>query len=381
MLTYTTAGESHGKCLTAIVNGFPAGIKLDESVINEELKRRQGGYGRGGRMEIESDKVCILSGIRKKTTIGSPICLKIENKDFKIDILPDVTRPRPGHADLPGIIKYGQRDVRNILERASARETAARVAVGALAKILLSKFNIKVIGYVRSIGGINSRKTIKGPNEVLKKRDKSKVFCPDELIEGKMKEKISEAKKKGDTLGGVIEIIVFGVPPGLGSHTQWDLKLDGILARALMSVQAIKGVEIGLGFNYSGKFGSQVHDEIYYSENSKDVSTTGGFKRKTNNAGGIEGGMSNGEVIIARAVMKPIPTLMKPLKTVDIITKKPESASTERSDVCAVPAASVVCEAVVTFEIARCFTEKFGGDSISEITRNYEGYMNQLREL
>ena len=372
MLTFTTAGESHGKCLIVIVNGFPAGIQLDESDINAELKRRQGGFGRGGRMQIESDKVCILSGVRKSTTIGSPICLKIENKDSKIDVLPDVTRPRPGHADLAGIIKYGQKDVRNILERASARETAARVAAGALAKILLARFDIEVLGYVKSIGGISSKKIVKNPNEILKNRNKSKVYCLDKLSEAKMVEKIKKAKRDGDSLGGVIEVMAFGVPPGLGSHTQWELRLDGILAGALMSVQGIKGVEIGLGFGFDKKFGSQVHDEIFYSED-RDA-----FSRTTNNAGGIEGGMTNGEVVIARAVMKPIPTLMKPLRSVDIITKKPKSASTERSDVCAVPAVSVVGEAVMAFGIARCFMEKFGGDSINEVTRNYEGYLKQI---
>ena len=372
MLTFTTAGESHGKCLIVIVNGFPAGIQLDESDINAELKRRQGGFGRGGRMQIESDKVCILSGVRKSTTIGSPICLKIENKDSKIDVLPDVTRPRPGHADLAGIIKYGQKDVRNILERASARETAARVAAGALAKILLARFDIEVLGYVKSIGGISSKKIVKNLNEILKNRNKSKVYCLDKLSEAKMVEKIKKAKRDGDSLGGVIEVMAFGVPPGLGSHTQWELRLDGILAGALMSVQGIKGVEIGLGFGFEKKFGSQVHDEIFYSED-RDA-----FSRTTNNAGGIEGGMTNGEVVIARAVMKPIPTLMKPLRSVDIITKKPKSASTERSDVCAVPAVSVVGEAVMAFGIARCFMEKFGGDSINEVTRNYEGYMKQI---
>lgn len=271
-----------------------------------------------------------------------------------------------------GIIKYGEKDVRNILERASARETAARVAAGALAKILLARFDIEVLGYVKSIGGISSKKIVKNPNEILKKRNKSKVYCLDKLAEAEMVEKIKKAKKGGDSLGGVIEVMAFGVPPGLGSHTQWKLRLDGILAGALMSVQAIKGVEIGLGFGFAKKFGSQVHDEIFYSDD-KDA-----FNRKSNNAGGIEGGMTNGEVVIARAVMKPIPTLMKPLRSVDIITKKPKSASTERSDVCAVPAVSVVGEAVVAFEIARCFMEKFGGDSINEVTRNYEGYMKQI---
>ena len=380
MLTYTTAGESHGRCLIAIVNGFPAGLRLDESFINDELKRRQGGHGRGERMQIESDKVRILSGLRKKTSIGSPVCLQIANKDFKINTLPSVTQPRPGHADLSGALKYGHTDIRNILERASARETAARVAVGALAKVLLSSFDIRVLAFVKGIGGINSRKTIKDPEELKRKRDKSKIYCPDESIEGKIIKKINEAKKNGDTLGGVIEIMVFGAPPGLGSHTQWDLRLDGILAKALMSVQAIKCVEIGLGFDCSRKFGSQVHDEIFYAENTKGSPTASGYKRKTNNAGGIEGGMTNGEVIISRAVMKPIPTLMKPLMSVDIKTKKPVNASTERSDVCAVPAASIVCEAVVAFEIARSFMEKFGGDSINEITRNYEGYLKQISE-
>ena len=373
MLSFTTAGESHGKCLIVIVNGFPAGVHLDEAVINDDLKRRQGGYGRGGRMQIESDKVCILSGTRKNITIGSPICLKIENRDYKIDNLPDVTRPRPGHADLPGVIKFGHRDARNILERASARETAARVAAGSLTKILLAKFDINVLGYVRGIGGVNSKKTIKNPDEILKNRNKSKVYCLDKLAESKMIEKIKKAKKEGDSLGGVIEIVAFEVPPGLGSHAQWNLRLDGILAGALMSIQAIKGVEIGLGFDFSKKFGSQVHDKIFYNEDK------GVFGRATNNAGGIEGGITNGEVVVARAAMKPIPTLMKPLMSVDIVTKNPESASTERSDVCAVPAVSVVGEAVMAFEIARCFMEKFGGDSIGEVARNYEGYLGQIR--
>ncbi len=375
MLTFTTAGESHGKCLIVIVNGFPAGIHLDESGINADLKRRQGGYGRGGRMQSESDKVCVLSGTRKNITIGSPICLKIENKDYKIDILPDVTRPRPGHADLPGAIKFGHRDVRNILERASARETAARVAAGALAKILLARFDINVLGYVKGIGGVNSKKIVKSPDEILRNRNKSKVYCLDKLTEAKMIEKIKKAKKEGDSLGGIIEILAFGIPPGLGSHAQWNLRLDGILAGALMSIQAIKGVEIGLGFGFSKKFGSQVHDEIFYCKDK------GAFSRATNNAGGIEGGITNGEVVIARAAMKPIPTLMKPLRSVDIITKKPENASTERSDVCAVPAVSVVGEAVMAFEIARCFMEKFGGDSIDEVTRNYDGYLEQIRVI
>jgi len=381
MLTFTTAGESHGECLIAIICGIPAGVLLDESEINEGLKMRQGGYGRGGRMQIEKDRVRILSGVRKKTTIGSPICLKIENRDHKIDILPNVTRPRPGHADLAGVMKYGQDDVRNVLERASARETAARVAAGILAKVFLAEFDIRVIGYVRGIGGINSKKIMENPEEIRRDRDKSLVYCPDESIETEIINRINKAKKKGDSLGGIIEIMSFGVPTGLGDYTQWDLRLDGAIARALMSIQGIKGVEFGLGFHFSDKFGSQVHDEIYYDQNTIDVSLSGGFRRSSNNAGGIEGGMSNGEVVIARAVMKPIPTLMKPLKSVDIRSKEIVEASTERSDICAVPAASIVGEAAVSFEIARSFLEKFGGDSLKEVARNYRGYLEQIRKM
>jgi len=313
MLTFTTAGESHGECLIVIVSGFPAGVLLDESVINEDLKMRQGGYGRGGRMRIESDRVSILSGIRKKTTIGSPICLKIENRDYKIDILPSVTKPRPGHADLSGVMKYGQDDIRNILERASARETAARVAAGSLAKVLLSKFDISVLGYVKGIGGVDSHKTITDEGEIRKRRERSRVYCLDESVEMAIIEKIDVAKKSGDSLGGIIEIVAFGLPTGLGDYTHWDLRLDGSIAKALMSIQGIKGVEFGLGFQFAEKFGSQVHDEISYDAQTKETSVSGGFGRFSNNAGGIEGGMSNGEVLISRAVMKPIPTLMKPL--------------------------------------------------------------------
>ncbi|MDR4505258.1 MAG: chorismate synthase [Candidatus Scalindua sp.] len=381
MLTFTTAGESHGECLIVIMSGFPAGVLLDESVINEDLKMRQGGYGRGGRMQIERDQVSILSGIRKKTSIGSPICLKIENKDYKIDTLPDVTSPRPGHADLSGVMKYGQDDIRNVLERASARETAARVAAGSLAKVLLSKFGINVLGYVKGIGGVNSRKTILDQDEIRRRRVKSRVYCLDESIEMEIIKKIDEAKKNGDSLGGIIEIVSFGVPTGLGNYTHWDLRLDGAIAKALMSIQGIKGVEFGLGFQFAEKFGSQVHDEISYDPSTRETSVSGGFGRVSNNAGGIEGGMSNGEVIVSRAVMKPIPTLMKPLKSIDIHTKETIDASVERSDTCAVPAASIIGESVVSFEIARCFLDKFGGDSLGEITRNYHGYLKQLREM
>lgn len=378
MLYFKTAGESHGKCLIAIVEGFPAGVTIDEAVINAEMKRRQGGLGRGGRMQIEEDRVEILSGIRKNTTLGSPICLMIKNRDFKIDELPDVTRPRPGHADLAGIIKYNQKDARNILERASARETAARVAAGALIKILLSHFGIDVFGYVKGIGGINSDKFLKDISVGRQIREISPVYGIDQEIERKIIEKIKETSEKGDSLGGIVEVIAGGVPVGLGSHTQWDLRLDARLAGALMSVQAIKGVEIGLGYDAANKYGSEVHDEIFYQKPGEGKSLTGGFKRITNNAGGIEGGISNGEPIVVRAYMKPIPTLKKSLRSVDFLTKEAIAATYERSDVCAVPAASVVCEAMVAFEVARAFLEKFGGDSLSEITRNYEGYVSNI---
>ncbi|GJQ24870.1 chorismate synthase [Candidatus Brocadia sapporoensis] len=377
MLYFKTAGESHGKCLIAIIEGFPAGVFLDTSVINQEMKRRQGGIGRGGRMEIEDDRVEILCGIRKGVTLGGPICLMIRNRDDKIDELPAVTRPRPGHADLSGVLKYHEKDARNILERASARETAARVAVGAVAKILLNSFGIGVFGYVQGIGGIISRKSLhKKDMDVAKTiRDKSPLYCIDQEIEGKMIEKIAQSAENGDSLGGIIEVIAYGLPVGLGSHTQWDLKLDARLAYALMSVQAIKGVELGLGCNAANKTGSEVQDEIFYEKPQQGKSLTGGFKRLTNNAGGIEGGISNGEPITVRAYMKPIPTLKKPLRSVDLLTKEPIAAAYERSDVCAVPAASVVCEAMVAFEIARAFLDKFGTDSICEVKRNYEGYL------
>ena len=378
MLYFKTAGESHGKCLIAMVEGFPAGVFIDEAVINAELKRRQGGLGRGGRMQIEEDRIEILSGMRKNITIGSPICLMIKNRDFKIDELPAVTRPRPGHADLAGVIKYNQKDARNILERASARETAARVAAGALVKILLSQFGIDVFGYVKGVGGINSDKFLRDIRVGRQIREKSPMYCVDQEIEAKIVEKITATAEKGDSLGGIIEVIAVGLPVGLGNHTQWDLRIDARLAGALMSVQAIKGVEVGLGCDVANKFGSEVHDEIFYEKSTKNKQLTGGFKRITNNAGGIEGGISNGEPIVVRAYMKPIPTLRKPLRSVDFLTKESITATYERSDVCAVPAASVVCEAMVAFEISRAFLEKFGGDSLDEVKRNYEGYVSNI---
>lgn len=399
MLRYLTAGESHGKELSAIVEGMPSGLELTAGFIDAELKRRQSGYGRGARMKIESDRVEIRSGVRHGLTLGSPITLSVKNRDWEnwkdvmspaftlaFDELRAVTRPRPGHADLAGGMKYNHRDLRNILERSSARETAARVAAGAVAKRLLDEFGIKVYSWVVEIGGVKWQTgAAKGFDALFKNAEGSEVRCPDRAASLSMIEKIDRARKAGDSLGGVFEVAVTGVPPGLGSHVQWDRKLDGILARALMSIQAIKGVEVGAGFRAASAPGSEVHDEIFYKKpKSRNKAawwpSSAAFYRKTNNAGGIEGGMSNGEPILLRAVMKPIPTLYKPLRSVDIETKRPFKASVERSDICAVPAAAVVAEAAVAFEMANVFIEKTGGDSVSEIERNYRGYLRQISE-
>ena len=402
-LRYLTSGESHGKALLCIIDGICSGLSISKEDINKDLLRRQKGYGRGGRMKIESDSVQILSGVRWGKTLGSPIALQIENKDWQNwkDIMSpelrdsrlSVTRPRPGHADLAGAIKYNTHDIRNILERSSARETAARVAVGAVAKKFLSEFNIKVISYVTGIGGIKIQTAdyrlqttdIKKLLSLFDKAETSPVRCPDKNAEKKIINKINTAIKKGDSLGGIFEVVATGVPVGLGSYSQGDRRLNARLSYALMGIQAIKGVEIGLGFEMSGKFGSDVMDEIYYRPQTTDSrpQTSGGFGfyRKTNNAGGIEGGISNGMPIVLRAAMKPIPTLRTPLSSVDIISKKSFNAAYERSDVCAVPAASVIGEAVTAFVIADSFLEKFGGDSMDEIKRNYVGYLKQVREF
>lgn len=385
MLRYLTAGESHGPQLTAIIEGLPAGLQISAEAINKDLARRQQGYGRGGRMQIETDRVEILSGVRWGETLGSPVTLAVINRDWenwREKMSPDpqyrdetiaVTRPRPGHADLTGAIKYHQRDVRNILERSSARETAARVAVGGVAKELLQRFGISVSGFVAELGGIKSNRGDLALAEVIKKAALSELFTYDEQAEVAMKLHIDAMKAAGDSLGGVVEVIVSGVPPGLGSYVQWDRKLDARLSMALMSIQAIKGVEVGIGFAAAALPGSQVHDEIVYEG---EVSS---FSRSSNRAGGIEGGMSNGEDIVLRAAMKPIPTLYKPLRTVDINSKEILEATVERSDICAVPAAAVVAEAVVAIEIAAAFLEKFGNDSILETDRNYENYLQYVR--
>ena len=378
---YLTAGESHGPQLTAIIEGLPAGMHICVDSLNHDLARRQQGYGRGDRMKIEKDTAQLLSGVRWGETIGSPVTLVVMNRDWenwseKMSPLPEyrddssaVTRPRPGHADLSGVMKYHQNDVRNVLERSSARETAVRVAVGAVAKALLLEFGIRVGGFVTELGGINAVTPDETLNALWQRAGTSETFTCDPVAEIDMKRVIDAAQSGGDTLGGVVEVQVVGVPPGLGSYVQWDRKLDARLAMALMSVQAIKGVEVGIGFNAASRPGSRVHDEIFYKN---------GYYRASNNAGGIEGGMSNGEPIVVRAAMKPIPTLYSPLRSVDMRTHEPFEATVERSDTCAVSAALVVAEAVVAIEIANAFLEKFGGDSIVEIRRNLEGYVEQI---
>ena len=404
-LRFLTAGESHGKALIGILEGIPSGLSLATEDIDTDLRRRQMGYGRGGRMKIETDHAEILSGVRWGKTIGSPITLLIENKDYKNWLkgmspyaeddgsIPAVTRPRPGHADLTGAIKYCHHDMRNVLERSSARETAMRVALGAVAKKFLQTFHITIGSFVIQIGTIRMIELrdqgVKGSNEssrtlessnprilesLFKKAAKSPVRCPDENASKKMVRLIDRAIKSGDSLGGIFEVFVTDVPVGLGSHIQRDRRLDGRLARALMSIQAIKGVEAGLGFQMSGRSGSEVMDEIYYSH-------TCGYYRKTNSAGGVEGGMTDGMPIILRAAMKPIPTLRRPLRSIDIRTKKPVEAAYERSDICAVPAAGVIGEAMVALTIADAFLAKFGGDSMKEIQQNFHAYINNSKQF
>ncbi|MFH1888723.1 MAG: chorismate synthase [Candidatus Omnitrophota bacterium] len=346
MLRYLTAGESHGEALVAILENIPAGLKLSEVMINAELKRRQQGFGRGARMQIENDKARIVSGLKKGVTLGSPITLCIKNKDFTIEKLPSVFCPRPGHADLAGILKYGFKDARNVLERASARETAIRVGIGAVCKVLLGEFGIDIASLVLSIGG-------------------------EPGIESMVK-KIKLAKDNKDTIGGAFEVIAQGVPCGLGSYVQPDRRLDGRIAQGIMSIPGVKAVAIGLGFGYAHKFGSECHDAIYYNK-------ARGYFHKTNNAGGIEGGISNGEDIIIRAAMKPIATLLKPLNSVNIVSRKPAKASVERSDICVVEAAGVIAESALAYVLADALLEKFGSDSLSDIKDNYKNYLKKTR--
>jgi chorismate synthase len=394
MLRYLTAGESHGPSLTAILEGIPARLPLSTKDIDIELSRRQMGYGRGGRMKIEQDRVVITAGVRHGLTLGGPIALTITNRDFANwqdtmapeaeararDTRPPVTRPRPGHADLPGAIKYGHRDARNVLERASARETTARVAVGAVCKRLLREFGVSVLSHVVEIGGVRASIGDLSPERIGPLAEASPVRCADREASEAMVARIDEARKRKTTLGGIFEVIVEGAPVGLGSYIQWDHKLDGRLARALMSIQAIKGVEVGLGFEVARRFGFEAHDEIFYDPERRPPHGLK-FFRKTNYAGGLEGGMSNGEAIVLRAAMKPLSTQYAPLRSVDLETKEPFEATVERSDVCAVPAAGVIGEAVVAFEVAAALREKFGGDSLEEMRRNFEAYLNTVRDF
>ena len=378
MLRYWTAGESHGKTLLALVDGFPAGVTIDVDPINVELRRRQGGYGRGGRQRIESDKVDVRTGIWRGVTLGSPIALEVINRDFKLERLDDLERPRPGHGDLTGAIKF-LGSIRGVLERASARETAVRVAAGALAKQLLSALDISVFGFVLEVGPERIEPVAGTLDELRTIRDQSEIYGLNLARDEAIKELIDSTGKNGDTLGGIVEVRVEGCPFGLGTHAQWDTKLDGRLAQAVMAVQAIKGVEIGLGFEAARRPGSQVHDPIHYDESRRDTSTLG-YERPTNNAGGLEAGMTNGQPIVIRAAKKPISTLAKPLESINLETKQPEEASYERSDVCAISAASVIVENVVAFEIARAVVDKFGGDSLAEMQARHHQFMNMAAE-
>jgi len=378
MLRYWTAGESHGRALLALVQGFPAGVPVETASIDSELRRRQGGYGRGGRQRIETDHVEILSGVWKGETLGSPLALLVPNKDNKLERLDDLERPRPGHGDLTGAIKY-LGSIRGILERASARETAARVAAGALAKQLLAQFGITAFGYTVELGGVAIEPRPGTLAEQRAWRDASEIYSLNPAQDQEIKDLIDACGKEGDTLGGILEVRVEGLPFGLGTHNQWDVKLDGRLAQAVMAVQAIKGVEIGLGFEAARRRGSQVHDAIHFDPAQKD-SPHLGFVRPTNNAGGLEAGMTNGQPLVIRAAKKPISTLRKPLESINLGTKQSEAAAYERSDVCAVPAAGVILENVVAFEIAAALIEKFGGDSLAEMRARWDLFQEMARK-
>jgi len=389
MFRFTTAGESHGRGLVGILEGIPAGLAISAADVDVELKRRQGGYGRGARMKIESDRIEWLAGVRAGETLGSPIAMLIWNRDWEhwqdvmapeADATPDpqgrrrqVTRPRPGHADLAGSLKYDRIDARDILERASARETVARVACGAICKKLLREFGIAIGSHVAELGGVvanvGAQHAAPLPEHINELSDQSPVRCLDKDAEAEIIRRIDAAKAAGDTLGGIVEVVALGVPVGLGSHVSWDTKLDGRLAQAMMSIPAVKGVELGLGFEAARRKGSEVHDEIMP-----------GFTRATNRAGGTEGGMTTGEPLVARVAMKPISTLMSPLRTVDLKTGGPAQAQSERSDVTAVPAMGVIAEAMMAIVVTQALLEKFGGDALSETKRNFEAYLAQVRK-
>ena len=378
MLRYWTAGESHGKTNLAIIDGFPAGLEIDNDFIDVELKRRQGGYGRGGRQKLETDRVEFLTGVWHNVSLGSPIGLQVVNSDYKLERLKELERPRPGHGDLTGSIKY-LGSIRGVLERASARETCMRVAVGSLTRLLLLQFGIRTIGYVVELGGVPIAPIEASLEEQRILRDKSEIYSLNPDKDAEIKKLIDDAADAGDTLGGIVEVRVEGVPFGLGTHTQWDIKLDGKIAQAVMAVQAIKGVEIGMGFQAARLPGSKVHDPIQYDEQRRNEPHLG-YVRPTNNAGGLEAGMTNGQPIIVRAAKKPISTLRKPLESINMESKQAQSAQYERSDVCAVPAASVIVEAVVAFEVAAALVEKFGGDSLTEMKSRWQAFNELARK-
>ncbi|MCC6341913.1 MAG: chorismate synthase [Bryobacterales bacterium] len=390
MFRFETAGESHGECLVATLVGLPAGIPITLQAINHELWRRQQGFGRGGRMKIETDTVEIVSGVRHSRTIGSPIALIIRNHDWKnwTEVLPvedieggedrkkPVTRPRPGHADLAGILKYNFEDARYILERASARETTARVAVGAVAKAFLAEFGIRVLSHVIGVGPVRLERSVTWEEiEALGAKKEVLLGCVDPETEARMKAAVDVAYRTGDTIGGIFEVRARGLPPGLGSHITWDSRLDGRLAQAIVSMQAVKGVEVGCAEEQAASYGSKVQDTIHYDKGARR------FFRGANKAGGLEGGMTNGQDVFVRGFLKPISTLRKPLESVDLETREPSLAAYERSDVCVVPAAGVIGEAMVAIVLAQAFLEKFGGDSLQETRRNHEGYITQVREF
>jgi chorismate synthase len=390
MLRFETAGESHGECLVATLVGLPAGIPISIDVVNRDLWRRQQGFGRGGRMKIETDRAEIVAGVRHSHTIGSPVAIVIRNKDWDnwTEILPvedfhgaeakrkPLTRPRPGHADLAGAIKYNFHDARYILERASARETAARVAVGAIAKALLAEFDIQVLSHSVAVGPVRLERQAEWEELVaLSRKDDVLLGCVDAAVESRMKEVVDEAYRTGDTVGGVFEVVARGLPVGLGSHATWDSRLDGRLAQAIVSIQAVKGVEIGSAAEGAASFGSKVQDTIHYDREASR------FTRGANRAGGLEGGITNGQYLVVRGQLKPISTLRRPLESVDMTTREPALAAYERSDVCVVPAAGVAGEAMVAIVLAQAFLEKFGGDSLAETRRNCAGYLQQVKDF
>ena len=391
MIRFETAGESHGEALIALISGLPAGIPVDLDFINRELWRRQQGFGRGGRMKIETDKAHILSGVRHAKTIGSPIAIQIINRDWKNweEKLPveagdaskhqAVASPRPGHADLPGALKYNFPDARYVLERASARESTSRVAAGAVAKLLLRSLGIEVASHVIRVGRVALERAVTWEEIVaVTAKDEILLSCVDPVVEERMREEVAETSRSGDTVGGVFEVVVHGLPPGVGTYANWDERLDGLLAWAVMSLQAVKAVEIGRGVTAAESFGSSVHDAIYYGPENAEKLTR--FTRHQNNAGGIEGGISNGEDIVVRGYLKPISTLRRPLESVRFDTREATAASYERSDICVVPAAGVAAEAMVAFIVAQQVMEKFGGDSALELRRNFDGYLDQIRK-